>query len=132
MTVTFAHIAFWDRFTLARWHRLIDRGIHPIRVPDLLDLMNETALPEWMALRKDEASRQAIEAAQAVDELISSADIALTEEMVRTGFDGMPLSSTRQRNVSFEDSGRGEIAQGLAWSRVESSRDRIEFFLGRE
>jgi len=89
VAATLAHIAFWDRFTLARWRRLSEQGVRPVRVPDLLDLMNETALPQWMALAGAEASRQELEAAEAVDDVISAAPVELAHEMAQSGFDGM-------------------------------------------
>ena len=108
VAATLAHIAFWDRFTLARWRRLSEDGVRPVRVPDLLDLVNETALPQWMALAGAEASRQALEAAEAVDDVISAAPMELAHEMAQSGLDGMLDRSThRGRHMAEIESALG-------------------------
>src|SRR5690349_19473476 len=84
-----AHIAFWERFTVSRWRLLTGAGKRPWRMPDFLDLINEVALPEWSALSLSVASRLALEAADAADQVIRAAPRELVEEMRAAGFEGM-------------------------------------------
>jgi hypothetical protein len=64
-----AHIAFWDRFTIARWERFDRDGSMP---PTDVDLVNAAAVSQWKALPAEVAAREALEAAEAVDAKISA------------------------------------------------------------
>ncbi|MBA2278614.1 MAG: DinB family protein, partial [Chloroflexia bacterium] len=73
VAAAFAHIAFWDRFVLARWERhLRDGGPVVSLSDDLLDLVNAAALDQWLALPVRAAVRSAVDAAEAVDRTIAT------------------------------------------------------------
>lgn len=77
-----AHLAFWDRFVLARWTQAALEGC---RVPPLIgdvqmDLINAAALESWRALPPGAAALQALDAAEAIERLVSGlADEAVAE-----------------------------------------------------
>lgn len=67
-----AHLAFWDRFVVARWDAYHRDGVI-IELPTAhLDLVNAAGLPMWRALDLDEAVAQAVAAASEVTERIAS------------------------------------------------------------
>lgn len=67
-----AHLAFWDRYVLARWEDADRTGqsVPPIIGDIHLDLTNAAALPQWRALDPRFAARDALDAAAAVDDRI--------------------------------------------------------------
>jgi hypothetical protein len=71
-SAVFAHLAFWDRFVIARWDRYDREGV----IEDLsdfhMDLVNQAGLPLWLALSAGVAVAQAIDAANHVCERIAS------------------------------------------------------------
>jgi len=70
-SAVFAHLAFWDRFVIARWDRYDREGVID-DLPDLvMDLVNEAGLPLWLALGAGAAVVQAIDAATLVCERIA-------------------------------------------------------------
>jgi hypothetical protein len=67
-----AHLAFWDRFVLARWDRYDREGVIE-DLPDIAtDVVNAAGLPLWLALSADAAVAQALSAATQVCERIAS------------------------------------------------------------
>jgi hypothetical protein len=83
----FAHIAFWDRFVLGRWTRA---GTSGSRLPDRLDdtpqdLINDAALPAWLAMPARIAVAECLASADAIDDLLSAVAPDVIEELVTTG-----------------------------------------------
>ena len=81
----FAHIAFWDRFVLARWRLAVASGS---RAPDPIDgtpqdLINDAALPGWNAIPPRAAVDACLAAAEELDRLIGSLDIDVVVELER-------------------------------------------------
>jgi hypothetical protein len=81
----FAHIAFWDRFVLARWRLAVASGS---RAPDPIDgtpqdLINEAALPGWSAIPPRTAIDACLSAAEELDRFISSLDTNVVDELER-------------------------------------------------
>ncbi|MBI4491890.1 MAG: DinB family protein [Chloroflexi bacterium] len=94
-----AHVAYWDRMVLARLRRFERREETAFASLDA-DLINEAALPQWLALPGREAARQAIEAAEAVDRKI----LELSSEQV-----DVLLRSGRQRLVDRSEHRRAHL-----------------------
>jgi hypothetical protein len=76
-----AHLAFWDRFVLARWTQaaLEGRRVPPLIGDVQLDLINAAALEGWRALPPRAAAQQALSAAEAIERLVAG----LADEAVR-------------------------------------------------
>jgi hypothetical protein len=72
----FAHIAFWDRFVLARWLLAARTGSRtPVDLDDaLLELVNEASLQQWVAVPPRVAIEACFHAAAQLDALIESLD----------------------------------------------------------
>jgi hypothetical protein len=65
VSMVFVHLAFWDRRCLAMFDRIEQAG-RDIEV-DIDLVVNDLSLPIWAAVPPHEATRIAIEAAEAVD-----------------------------------------------------------------
>ena len=81
----FAHIAFWDRFVLARWRLAVangDRTPHPIDGAHQ-DLINEAALPGWTAIPPKAALDACLTAAEELDRFIGSLETGVVVELER-------------------------------------------------
>ena len=83
----FAHIAFWDRFVLARWKLAVASGS---RAPDPIDgtpqdLINEASLPGWKAIPPRAAVDACLAAADELDRFIDSLDTDVVVELERDG-----------------------------------------------
>jgi hypothetical protein len=81
----FAHIAFWDRFVLARWKLAVTSGS---RAPDPMDdtpqdLINDAALPGWKAIPPRAAVETCLAAAEELDRFIGSLDTDIVARLVR-------------------------------------------------
>jgi hypothetical protein len=82
-----AHIAFWDRFVLGRWRLAAVRGN---RLPDRMedtpqDLINDAAIPGWIAVPPRAAADACLAAAEELDRFIGSLDPGIIAELVRDG-----------------------------------------------
>jgi hypothetical protein len=82
-----AHLAFWDRLTLQRWHAAIRDGRStPADLPDgLQDLINDASFATWSALSPADAAAQAVAAAEAVDAFLPSVDGSLADQLIADG-----------------------------------------------
>jgi len=82
-----AHLAFWDRLTLQRWHAAIRDGRStPPDLPDgLQDLINDAAFATWSALSPRDAAAQAVAAAQEVDAFLATVDDGLADQLIADG-----------------------------------------------
>ena len=81
----FAHIAFWDRFVLARWNLAMTDGS---RAPEPMDdtpqdLINEAALPGWKAIPPRAAVDTCLAVAEEIDRFIGSLDTDVVVGLVR-------------------------------------------------
>ena len=79
-----AHIAFWDRFVLARWTLAVASGS---RTPDRMDdtpqdLINDAALSGWIAIPPRVAVDGCLAAAEEIDRFIGSLDADIVVDLV--------------------------------------------------
>jgi hypothetical protein len=83
----FAHIAFWDRFVLARWTLAGTSGSPvPERMDDMpQDLINDAALPAWLAMPARIAVAECLASADAIDGLLSAVAPDVLRELVTAG-----------------------------------------------
>jgi len=84
-SAVFAHLAFWDRFVIARWDRYDREGVIADLPDEQMDLVNAAGLPLWLALSGGAAVVQAIDAAIHVCERIASLSPAAVAAAVDTG-----------------------------------------------
>jgi hypothetical protein len=80
-----AHLAFWDRLVIERWTRAIaDDATIPVSLSEVLtDLINGASLAQWLAMPGPLAGREAVAAAEAVDQCVEgleAARVAAAEE----------------------------------------------------
>ena len=79
-----AHLAFWDRFVLARWQRALHDGTPISSLDDALpDLINAAAADQWRVLPARDAARHAVAAAEALDRAIAALPPAVVDETRR-------------------------------------------------
>jgi hypothetical protein len=73
-----AHLAFWDRLVIERWKRAIaDDATIPVSLSDVLtDLINDGSLAQWLAMPGPLAGREAVAAAEAVDQYVEGLEDA--------------------------------------------------------
>jgi hypothetical protein len=73
-----AHVAFWDRLVIERWTRAIaDDETIPVSLSDVLtDLINGASLAQWLAMPGPLAGREAVAAADAVDQYVEGLEEA--------------------------------------------------------
>jgi hypothetical protein len=81
----FAHIAFWDRFVMARWKLAVASGS---RAPDRMDdtpqdLINDAALPGWLAIPPRAAVDECLAASEEIDRFLGSLETDVVTELVR-------------------------------------------------
>lgn len=83
----FAHIAFWDRYVSERWTHAERSGNRtPVPIDDLAtELVNDAALPGWIALPPQESVASCLAAAEAIDLFISSLDDEIVSEVLGEG-----------------------------------------------
>jgi len=85
VAVALAHLAFWDGWVLARWDQYGRDGTVE-ELPDcVVDLANAAGLPQWLALAPRRCAELAVDAAEAVDDLIKRLPPAAVEEVIATG-----------------------------------------------
>jgi hypothetical protein len=81
-----AHLAFWDRFVLARWRAAQEGHSPPAGLADgLVDLINAAGLEEWQAIPPHAAARQALAAAEASERLIAGLPEDVAGPVVASG-----------------------------------------------
>ena len=83
IAVALAHLAFWDRRALAVLEEWENNGF-AVWHSDW-DATNAEQLASWQAIHPREAVREALEAAEAVDQKIESLDPALIDAIARSG-----------------------------------------------
>ena len=110
------HLAFWDRFVLARWDGAQAAGlVVPREIDDSLEgIINAAAVSDWNGLSSDALRRDVLEAAAAVDARIAEAE----PEVVRAALErGRPAlvdrSGHRREHI---DQIRRTLAEGRARS----------------
>jgi hypothetical protein len=82
---TLAHLAFWDRWAARRWRdweRLSRFQTYP---DDVIDMVNDVALPEWLALPPDVAAGLALASAAEIDAAIEALPAEAVAEALATG-----------------------------------------------
>ncbi len=84
VSAVLAHLGFWDRFTVRRWHSRL-AGIDLPALDVLDDLINDSALPMWNALPPEVAAREAIAAAEAADTFVGALGPDVTARWLAEG-----------------------------------------------
>ena len=94
-----AHLAFWDRFLLARWRFASGLGeIMPRGLPgDLTDLINDAQLPEWRTVPTRTAIELALAAAEAADAYLADLDPARVQAVLDADLPRL-VDRSRHRN----------------------------------
>ena len=72
VSVTLAHLAFWDQWVVARWRRFHETGCLEDIDESVMDLINEAALPAWTALEPETTVRMALASARLALATVSS------------------------------------------------------------
>jgi hypothetical protein len=82
-----AHLAFWDRLVIERWKRAIaDDATIPVSLSEVLtDLINDGSLAQWLAMPGPLAGREAVAAAEAVDQYVEGLEVARVVAAEATG-----------------------------------------------
>ena len=107
-----AHLSFWDRFVVQRWHAAIRAGRStPPSLPDgMEDLLNDAARPAWSALTPADAAAEAVDAARAADEFLATIDDALADQLIADGRERL-IDRSRHRTehvAAIEAATRGD------------------------
>jgi hypothetical protein len=79
-----AHLAFWDRFVVARWDQYERTGAIDPLPETLLDLVNAAAMPVWLAMDAAAAAASATQAAAQVADRIAAVDPGAIDYARRT------------------------------------------------
>jgi len=79
VSIALAHLAFWDRRVMYVLDRTEQDG--KLFIPEIDVFVNDISLPLWAAIPPNEASRIAIETAEALDKRLESFPPALLEEI---------------------------------------------------
>ena len=81
-----AHTAFWDRFVEARWRHAMATGrAAPESIDDgPLEWINDSALPQWVAVSPRAAVAECLAAAQSVNELIAELAPDVVDDVARS------------------------------------------------
>jgi hypothetical protein len=82
-----AHVAFWDRFVHARWQHALETGDSlPVSIDDrAMELLNQAALPEWLAIPPRAAVEACLAAADDLDALLESLEDESISKALREG-----------------------------------------------
>jgi hypothetical protein len=93
-----AHLAFWDRFTLARWRSVLAGSplAANLFAPEVFDLTNAAASPQWHALDPRQAAEDAVNAAEELDAAIAALPESAVDAAIEAGRPGM-VDRTRHR-----------------------------------
>src|SRR5436309_942934 len=95
----FAHVAFWDRFTHARWlHAIETRSDLPLSIDDpAMELVNQAALREWAVIPPRIAVKECLTAAAAIDDFIDSLEPDAVSRVLLAGRERMVDRSIHRR-----------------------------------
>jgi len=87
VAVLLAHVAFWDRWQVARWRGAASAGLPmPADVSDnVADLANAALEPTWRALPGEIAAALALAAAAEIDALVAELPDASVDAVIATG-----------------------------------------------
>jgi hypothetical protein len=91
-----AHLAFWDRYASALLDDWSAHGFQPVAASP--DHINAGALADWLALDPEHVRREAVAAAQAVDQRVEAVGAGLAEAMMASGR-GRMLDRSVHRNA---------------------------------
>jgi Mycothiol maleylpyruvate isomerase N-terminal domain len=64
VSITLAHLAFWDQWVVARWKRFLKIGSFEDIDDSVMDLVNDAALPAWTSLMPQETVKMAVASAR--------------------------------------------------------------------
>jgi hypothetical protein len=81
----FAHLAFWDRFVIARWDAYDGTGVIDDLPDSEADLVNAAGLPLWLALDAEAAVSEAVRAASEVCTRIAGLSLEAVGSANRSG-----------------------------------------------
>ena len=99
ISASLAHLAFWDRRAALLVERWLRDGSAPGPSDTIgdIDMINEAALPQWLAIAPRAAAKEALAAAVAADRALDRASPALIEQIVAAGFPINPARSLHRR-----------------------------------
>ena len=97
-----AHLAFYDRFALARWDQYEREGALLDMPAGLVDLLNTAGAGDWLAVAPRRAVELALSAAEAVDERIQRLPEAAVEHALATDRRAM-VNRGLHRNSHLDD-----------------------------
>ncbi len=100
--VHLAHLAFWDRFTLLRWHETVRSGrALPVSVVEpLTDLINDAQVGQWAALPTDVRRAMVMLAAEDCDAHVAELPDTLVQAAQDAGLERtLDRSVHRQRHL---------------------------------
>ena len=83
ISVSLAHLAFWDQRSLVLVREWKRQGIEPSPID--VDIINESLLPTWLALPPRVAANLALAAAEAIDRELAECPSDLVAEIERMG-----------------------------------------------
>lgn len=86
VALVLAHLAFWDRWQVARWRDAEARGLAvPEDLPNLAELVNPSLEPLLAAIPGERAAALAVAAADEVDALVAGLPDAAVTSVVAEG-----------------------------------------------
>jgi hypothetical protein len=107
-----AHVAFWDRFVHARWKHALQTGSRvPLSIDDAaMELLNQAALPEWLALPPRAAVEACLAAATDLDALLESLGEESVTQALREGRERLvDRSLHRSEHLATIEQGHSEL-----------------------
>ncbi len=102
VSVALAHLAFWDAWHLARWqHAAATGAVAPAPVADeISNRANEALEPTWRAIAPDRTAALALDAADAVDEMVAGlADASVDAARAIDGVNWVERSPHRRNHI---------------------------------
>jgi hypothetical protein len=82
VSTALAHLAFWDTLDVALLQHWRDGREPPLEPDWYADAVNEAALPAWLLVPPRDATRLALDAAEAIDAAVASLDDAIVEALL--------------------------------------------------
>jgi len=106
-----AHLAFWDRWVARRWRDWEAFGGFQTYPDDLIEMINEAAMPEWLALPPDVTAELALSSAAAIDAALAALPPEAVAEALASGREAL-VDRSRHRTHHLN-----EIETALAAAR---------------
>ena len=82
VSAALAHLAFWDTLDVALLARWRDGHVPPIEPDWYADALNEAALPAWLIVPPRDATKLAVDAANAIDAAVAALEDPIVEALL--------------------------------------------------